>query len=126
MSLVTHYKPSLLCLKLKHHQVFHSSCQAAHLPYISLIGGPVPHRMDTCACTGQQPCTFAGNVGPPGSEDLMCVHSRLSDQQHTQTGPSSRYRAKTMSDSTAQQNCNMQKHRAAAWFIQSKTHTNTH
>lgn len=58
MSLVTHYKPSLLCLKLKHLQAFHGFCQAAHLPYISLTGW-----METCAHTAQQPCTFAGNVG---------------------------------------------------------------
>lgn len=67
-----------MCLKLKHHQAFHGSCQAAHLPYISLIGGPVPHRMETCACTGQQSWTFAGTVGPPGSDEFnVCAQQQI-------------------------------------------------
>lgn len=82
MSLVTHYKPSLLCLKLKHLQAFHGFCQAAHLPYISLIGGP--HRMETCAHTGQQSCSFAGDVGPPGCEEShVCAEQIIRLTAHT-------------------------------------------
>lgn len=89
MSLVTHYKPPLLCLKLKHLQAFRGFCQAAHLPYISLTGGPVPHRMETCAHTGQQSCTFAGDAGPPGSEEFhVCAEQIIRLAAHTR--PSSR------------------------------------
>lgn len=77
-----------MCLKLKHHQAFHGSCQAAHLPYISLIGGPVPHRMETCACTGQQSWTFAGTVGPPGSDEFnVCAQQQIITLAAHRLGP---------------------------------------
>lgn len=126
MRLVTHYKPSLLSLKVKHLQAFHGCCQAAHLPYISLTEWPVPHRMEICAHTGQQSCLLQAMWDLLEVRNFMCVHSSsLSDQQHTRAGPSSSQRAQTMSDSTVQQNCTKQKHRAAPWFMQSKTHTHS-
>lgn len=81
MSLVTHYKPSLLCLKLKYLQAFHGFCQAVHLPYISLTGWKAVLTQDS------SPARLQGMWDLLEVRNFLCVQSRLSDQQHTHTGP---------------------------------------
>lgn len=44
----------------------------------------MPHRMETCAHTGQQSCRFAGDVGPPGSEEFhVCAEQIIRLAAHT-------------------------------------------
>lgn len=79
--------------------------------------------METCAHTGQQSCTFAGNVGPPGGEEFNMCAQQESIRLAAHTDWAQQHLESKDRDSTAQQNCTKQKHSAPPWFMQSKTHT---
>lgn len=78
MSLVTHYKSPLRCLKLNHHQASHGSCQAAHLPYISLVGGRASASQDGNLCLHRTAVLHVcRECGTPGSEEFnVCAQQQ--------------------------------------------------